>query len=164
MERTGDLWDSGAVDVTGSLMVLVLKEVALCHNLSDSFARDSSKGYSPERAAFKVARAPNPIHYFSYIFATGNLLAGPFFEYREYMDFMARTGDWRRACEGRLLGAAATAAVRCFGVASAGVAASQLIAAKFSPHMLIAPGVYARSIPERIAIAFLTGALRAGMT
>ena len=157
MERTGDLWDSGAVDITGSLMVLVLKQIALCHNLSDSFTREGSKHYSTERHLFKVTAVPNPIHYLSYIFATGNLLAGPFFEYREYMDFMSRSRGWARACDWSLFGQAAAASMRCFGVAIGGVAISQLIENYLSPKMLIPPSVLQRSMPERIAIAFLTG-------
>ena len=159
MERTGDLWDSGAVDITGSLMVLVLKQVALGYNLSDSFKSQRSSDFSEEQAYYRMTGPPNPLHYFSYIFATGNLLAGPFFEYRDYMEFMSRQGKFLEACKREHLAAAAKSAVQCFGVASASVAVSQLIAAKFSAHMLVPPRVTTLAMWQRYGLAFLLGAL-----
>ena len=158
MERTGDLWDTGAVDITGSLMVLVLKQVALGYNLSDSFSSKRGIEFGVERQYFKMGSPPNILHYFSYIFATGNLLAGPFFEYRDYVDFISRRGKFVEACKREYLGAAAKAAMQCFGVAIASIVVSQVISAKFPPLLLVPPHVQKVAMWQRYAIAFLIGA------
>ena len=158
MERTGDLWDTGDVDITGSLMVLTLKQVAIAHNLSDSYTRADSKHFSKERHLLRITRAPDPLQYLSYIFASGNLLAGPFFEFHDYVEFTARTGAWGDACRREFLGAAAAAAAQCFGLAIPAVVVSQAIAAKFTSMMLVDEGVLPRPMLERYLIAFLTGA------
>ena len=37
---------------------------------------------------------PNLLEYLSYIFASGNLLAGPTFELSDYIDYIERKGPW----------------------------------------------------------------------
>ena len=37
---------------------------------------------------------PSPLEWLSYIFASGNLLAGPFFEFRDYRNYVERRGAW----------------------------------------------------------------------
>jgi hypothetical protein len=157
MERSGDKWDTGAVDICGALMVLVLKQVALGHNRADNFAREASKQCSAERHGLYVDATPNILHYFSYMFASGNLLAGPFFEYRDYMNFTNRRGEWRRACDGRFFGMAMISALQCLGLAFASLSIGQTISHNFSAHMLVEPDVLHRSMVQRYALAFLVG-------
>ena len=42
----------------------------------------------------KLVAMPSPLEWLSYIFASGNLLAGPFFELRDYRDYIQRQGAW----------------------------------------------------------------------
>jgi lysophospholipid acyltransferase len=154
LERTGDLWDTGAVDITGSLMVLTLKEIAICHNLSDSY---SNKKYSEERYQLRMSGPPNLLHYLSYIFASGNLLAGPFNEFQEYTGFVARDGEWAKAFSWPLFRAALRASTRSFGFACAALALEQLIGAVCSAKMVLAPASFAMPLLKRYAIAFAAG-------
>lgn len=39
-----------------------------------------------------VASTPSPLDFFAYVFALGNLLAGPYFEYTEWLDFVDSKG------------------------------------------------------------------------
>lgn len=39
---------------------------------------------------------PSLPEWLSYIFASGNLLAGPFFELRDYCDYVERQGPWAK--------------------------------------------------------------------
>lgn len=49
----------------------------------------------------KLDRLPSLLEYYSYCFASGNLLAGPFFEAKEYFDFIERkVGVWRKMGRG----------------------------------------------------------------
>lgn len=68
------------------------------HHHHEKHAHDSSgsgssrlKGYSLAKA---LHRMPSPLEFFSYVFAAGNLLAGPFFEAHDYFDYIDRKGDW----------------------------------------------------------------------
>jgi lysophospholipid acyltransferase len=157
LERTGDLWDTGAVDITGSLMVLTLKQIAICHNLSDSY---SNKKYSEERFQLRMKSPPNPLHYLSYIFATGNLLAGPFNEFQEYKKFVARDGAWAKAFSWSMFIEAQRAAVRSFGYACAALAGEQVISAFCSARMVLAPAAFRMPLWKRYAIAFAAGFAR----
>ena len=42
----------------------------------------------------KLEAMPSPLEWVSYVFASGNLLAGPFFELRDYRDYIQRQGPW----------------------------------------------------------------------
>lgn len=91
MERTGDLWDTGAIDIIGSLMVIVLKQVAIAHNISDAKSKRVAS-FTDERKALLLDKPPSLLQYLSFMYAYGNLLAGPFNEYRDYAEFTERTG------------------------------------------------------------------------
>eukprot|EP00983_Pelagomonas_calceolata_P129984 1161652-Pelagomonas_calceolata.AAC.2 len=47
---------------------------------------------NPYQAQHKVDHLPNLIEYLGYAFCCGNLLAGPFVEYHEYMDCVEEKG------------------------------------------------------------------------
>jgi lysophospholipid acyltransferase len=135
-------------------MVLTLKEIAICHNLSDSY---SNKKYSEERYQLRMSGPPNLLHYLSYIFASGNLLAGPFNEFQEYTGFVARDGEWAKAFSWPLFRAALRASTRSFGFACAALALEQLIGAVCSAKMVLAPASFAMPLLKRYAIAFAAG-------
>ena len=37
---------------------------------------------------------PSPLEWLSFTFASGNLLAGPYFELSDYLNYMERKGPW----------------------------------------------------------------------
>lgn len=48
------------------------------------------RGASAYIRAKQLQELPSPLEFLSYVFAAGNLLAGPFFECKDYLDFIAR--------------------------------------------------------------------------
>lgn len=44
--------------------------------------------------AHKIAKMPSLLEWLSFIFASGNLLAGPYFELSDYLNFIERKGPW----------------------------------------------------------------------
>ena len=48
----------------------------------------------PYQESRKLVAMPSPLEWLSYIFASGNLLAGPFFELRDYRDYIQRQRAW----------------------------------------------------------------------
>lgn len=72
--------------------------------------------------AHRLARLPTPLEGLSYLFAAGNLLAGPHFELSDYLAFVERRGPWdpsapRPPPSGAWVGAVRMAkAVACLGI------------------------------------------------
>ena len=50
----------------------------------------------PYQQSHKLVSMPSLLEWLSYIFASGNLLAGPFFELRDYRDYIERQGPWEK--------------------------------------------------------------------
>eukprot|EP00887_Chlorella_sp_A99_P005606 scaffold1.g5606.t1 len=48
----------------------------------------------PYPTSKRLEQLPSQLEYWSYVFAGGNLLAGPFFEARDWFDYVARRGPW----------------------------------------------------------------------
>ncbi len=44
----------------------------------------------PYQESMKLHLMPSLLEFFSYVFAAGNLLAGPFFEFRDYIEYIER--------------------------------------------------------------------------
>ena len=44
----------------------------------------------PYQESMKLQLMPSLLEFFSYVFAAGNLLAGPFFEFRDYIEYVER--------------------------------------------------------------------------
>lgn len=92
-QASGLSWKEGNLDFTGAQMVLTLKlvAVAMCY-------QDGKRGGEVELREYaktkKLDRLLSPLEYYSYLFATGNLLSGPFFEARDYLDFIENKGVW----------------------------------------------------------------------
>lgn len=74
---------------------------------------------------------PSLIEYFGYLFACGNLLAGPFYEYSDYHDYVARRGSYTAPLPGPWLPGLARLAMGVFFMALhtrfAGVYSPQLL-------------------------------------
>mmetsp|Transcript_34143 Transcript_34143/g.32569 ORF Transcript_34143/g.32569 Transcript_34143/m.32569 type:complete len:522 (+) Transcript_34143:207-1772(+) len=87
---------SGIFDFTGTQMVLTMKLTSFAYNLHDGTA-DHEKVFSTkhedkkkikmygDRKKFAITALPNPIEFFGYIYCFTCLLAGPAFEYNDYV-------------------------------------------------------------------------------
>jgi len=88
---------SGVFDFTGTQMVLTMKLTSFAYNYYDGTAdkknvfpdtphadKKKAKIYN-DRKKFAIAYLPNPLEYFGYIFCFTCLLAGPAFEYNDYV-------------------------------------------------------------------------------
>lgn len=100
---------SGIFDFTGTQMVLTMKLTSFAYNLYDGTAdkanvfsvhadKKKAKIYS-DRQKFAITSLPNPLEFFGYIYCFTCLLAGPAFEYNDYVKsidgsiFKVRKGD-----------------------------------------------------------------------
>lgn len=158
MERTGSLWDTGAVDITGSLMVIVLKQVAIAHNISDGHSKRAAT-FTDERRSLLLESPPSLLHYLSFMYSFGNLLVGPFNEYADYSAFMDRSGPWKPAFAPGMMAPALTASGKCIVQGIALLIVHLGLSAYFSPMILTAPRVWELSMLQRYLIAFAIGAV-----
>lgn len=73
------------------MLTLKLIAVAMCYQDgvrgNDAVLRDYAKSK-------KLQSLPSVLEFFSYCFAAGNLLSGPFFEAKDYFDFIKFEGEW----------------------------------------------------------------------
>ena len=49
---------------------------------------------SPYQQAHKLVQMPSLLEWLSFVFASGNLLAGPYFELADYLNFIQKKGPW----------------------------------------------------------------------
>ena len=120
-------WRLGDIDNTGTMMILVLKAIAVAtcradgirhaggtaDGKADGNANGTAKGDGKEspRAATLAAVAegqrrralhemPSLVQYFGYMFNCGNCLVGPYNEVRDYIDWAEGAGPWAGGSEG----------------------------------------------------------------
>ncbi|EFJ48091.1 hypothetical protein VOLCADRAFT_120919 [Volvox carteri f. nagariensis] len=91
VNASGESWKTGNMDFTGGAMVAVLKLVSICVCRQDSF-RKNKEDLSAYQAAHQLVSTPTLLEFLSYLFGLGNLLAGPFFEFSEYKEFIELKG------------------------------------------------------------------------
>lgn len=151
---SGLSWASGELDFTGGQMVLTLKLIALAMCVQDaqraadaasasvaapaaagspSKARRDAAANQPSssdvltryQASHAIPTCPPLLDYFGYCFCFGNLLGGPFMEFTDYAQFIARQGVWSPTARPRAapLGAAFFSGCRAMltGVVCAGL-------------------------------------------
>lgn len=97
-QASGMSWKEGQLDFTGAQMVLTLKLVAIAICYQDGGLEDDSQLRDYAKAK-RLTHLPSPLEFLSYLFAAGNLLAGPFFEAKDYFDYVERKGDWEESKE-----------------------------------------------------------------
>ena len=49
---------------------------------------------SPYQQQHRLTKMPSPLEWLSFTFASGNLLAGPYFELSDYLNYIERKGPW----------------------------------------------------------------------
>jgi hypothetical protein len=109
---------SGIFDFTGTQMVLTMKLTSFAYNLYDGTAdkarvfpdkphadKKDAKLYA-ERQRFAITRLPNPLEFFGYVYCFTCILAGPAFEYNDYIksidgSIFARNADKDKQSNGK---------------------------------------------------------------
>ena len=92
-QASGMSWKEGNLDFTGAQMVLTLKLVAVAMCRQDG--RRKGQRLHPYGDSKKLESLPSVFEYYSYLFSAGSLLSGPFFEAKDYFDYIERKGDWK---------------------------------------------------------------------
>eukprot|EP00775_Hariotina_reticulata_P003753 gene3753-4011_t len=90
---SGISWNEGVLDFTGGQMVLTLKLISMAMCFQDANSKEPDDLTSYQKAhVFK--RLPSFLEFFGFVFAFGNLLAGPVIEFRDYQQWVKREGLW----------------------------------------------------------------------
>ncbi|EIE25092.1 membrane bound O-acyl transferase family protein [Coccomyxa subellipsoidea C-169] len=89
---SGSKWKEGQVDFTGAMMVLALKLISAGVSYQDGLRK--SEELTPYQQAHKLTQMPSVLEWLSFTFASGNLLAGPYFELADYLNFIQKKGPW----------------------------------------------------------------------
>jgi hypothetical protein len=86
----------GHFDFTGTQMVITMKLTSFAYNLYDGTTDHEKVFITPptskearicqQRKKFAIEKLPNPLEFFGYVFCFTCLLAGPAFEYKDYVD------------------------------------------------------------------------------
>jgi lysophospholipid acyltransferase len=113
---SGDTWKRGDLDFTGAMMILFLRAVSVGTNRADGVAiaaglrrsaanggnGDASKVASAKGSAGRseylqersLQESPGLFDLAAFFFANGSLLGGPFFEFKEWDEFLHRRGQF----------------------------------------------------------------------
>ncbi|KDD76279.1 membrane-bound O-acyltransferase [Helicosporidium sp. ATCC 50920] len=92
LQASGLSWEKGELDFTGAQMVLTLRLIAAAVCYQDG-ARSIEK-LRPYAVGNRLEELPGALEFFAYCFASGNLLAGPFYEIKDFLDYASSRGDW----------------------------------------------------------------------
>ncbi|KAF8073163.1 LPLAT1 [Scenedesmus sp. PABB004] len=93
VNASGVNWNAGNLDFTGGQMVLTLKLISMAVCFQDANSKKDEELSSYQRA--HVFRSlPSLLEYLGFVFAFGNLLAGPVIEFRDYQMWANREGPW----------------------------------------------------------------------
>lgn len=158
-QASGIAWKSGVMDFTGCQMVVTLKIVAAAVCLQDGVVRKralNEKPLRPYAAAMALDNTPNVLEWLSYVLASGNLLAGPFFEIKEYLQYIERKGEWGPGHHHHVPGRIASGLLRfAKGLLCAGAWA--YLSQTFNADMLESKDWEKRNVAIRIACIILLG-------
>ncbi|GMH32498.1 hypothetical protein BSKO_00332 [Bryopsis sp. KO-2023] len=91
---SGASWQEGQMDFTGAQMLLVLKLISVAHCCQDAHSGKVLNEYQKAKAIY---RCPTLLELAAYLFCNGTLLAGPHFEFKDYMDYVHREGVWKHS-------------------------------------------------------------------
>jgi lysophospholipid acyltransferase len=100
-QTSGLSWKEGNLDFTGAQMVATLKLISVAVCYQDGFrTRTNDKAALAQLhpyARFKMLESrPTLLEFYSYLLSIGSLLSGPCYEFKDYMDYIERRGDWKR--------------------------------------------------------------------
>lgn len=90
---TANTWKRGEVDISGLLMVLVLKVTACAMNYEDAATTDLAE-MSEFQKRRHIKELPNVLDYASWLMFPCTLVSGPAIEFRDYSDWLHKRGVW----------------------------------------------------------------------
>lgn len=87
------LYEDGVfvIDVTGPMMIMVQKATALAYSLHDGLSGLKDEELTPLQKDLLLRKKPSAIQYFSYMLNFHSVLAGPFFMFADFQDFVEGT-------------------------------------------------------------------------
>ncbi|KAK4312918.1 hypothetical protein Pmani_015689 [Petrolisthes manimaculis] len=85
------------IDVTGPLMIIVQKATSLAYSLHDGLSGLKDEELTPLQRELVLRKRPSVVEYFSYMLNFHSMLAGPFFMFADYQDFIEGTHYAKRA-------------------------------------------------------------------
>ncbi|XP_042226224.1 lysophospholipid acyltransferase 1-like isoform X2 [Homarus americanus] len=95
------IYEDGAfvIDVTGPMMIIVQKATALAYSLHDGLSGLKDEQLTPLQRELVLRKKPSALEYFSYMLNFHSVLAGPFFMFADYQDFIEGTHYAKRALD-----------------------------------------------------------------
>ncbi|KAG0615285.1 hypothetical protein M758_5G029100 [Ceratodon purpureus] len=87
-----DSWDLDR-SPPGAFMVLILKVISVSMNYQDGLIKNEEELRSSQKKNL-VKNLPSPVQYLGYCFNCGTHLAGPVYEFNDYMDWAEDKGLW----------------------------------------------------------------------
>jgi lysophospholipid acyltransferase len=114
---TATAWKSGEVDISGLLMVLVLKVTACALNYQDAATTKASE-MSEFQNRRHLKRLPSALDYASWLMFPCTLVSGPAIEFRDYSDWLRDRGVYARGTPNRVAPATRKllGAIACLGI------------------------------------------------
>ncbi|XP_069165540.1 lysophospholipid acyltransferase 6 isoform X2 [Procambarus clarkii] len=93
------IYEDGAfvIDVTGPMMIIVQKVTALAYSLHDGMSGLKDEELTPFQRQLVLRKKPSAVEYFGYALNFHSVLAGPFFMFADYQDFIDGTNYRKRA-------------------------------------------------------------------
>ncbi|KAL7638236.1 UNVERIFIED_CONTAM: hypothetical protein RMT77_010800 [Armadillidium vulgare] len=77
-------------DITGPLMIIVQKTTTLAYSLNDGMVKNIS-ALTPLQKKYALKSKPSALEYFGYLMNFQSILAGPFFMFTDYHDYIEGT-------------------------------------------------------------------------
>jgi len=155
VNASGEAWQAGQMDFTGCEMVLVLKLISLAVARQDHYVATRKKrelsGYAADHA---VSSSPSPLHFLSYVFGLGNLLAGPYVEYVDYDSFINLKGVWSPSAA-KPMPSAALPSMWCMAQALGFMVAYQLLIPHWNRSVPFTPWFDNSSYAVKLGATFL---------
>jgi len=90
---TAMTWKRGEVDISGLLMVLVLKVTACAMNYEDASTTELTAMNEFQKRRH-IKELPNVLDYASWLMFPCTLVSGPAIEFRDYTDWLNKRGVW----------------------------------------------------------------------
>ncbi len=97
-QASGLSWKEGNLDFTGAQMVATLKLISVAVCYQDGHRLAVSKSVSklhPYAMSKRLDVRPTVLEFYSYLLSIGSLLSGPCYEFKDYIAYIHRRGDWK---------------------------------------------------------------------
>ncbi|XP_063611150.1 lysophospholipid acyltransferase 6-like [Penaeus indicus] len=95
------LYEDGVfvIDVTGPMMIMVQKATSLAYSLHDGLSGLKDEELTQLQKEMVVRKKPTALEYFGYMLNFHSILAGPYFMFADYQDFVEGTHYAKRALQ-----------------------------------------------------------------